>query len=259
MNIEELKKMVREIIKRELDETSTTGGVPGYLTPKAFSKNPNSKSNAGTEESEKMGFTKAKETHVNFKEIWENKLLDAINEVSYNEYKKYPGMTSKQKLNMAIKECNRALWEVEKYLKQNKKLKEEESLGLDEYWKSTGRTLVKMNERIKRIQKEIKKFGVKEVSTMLAEEQQQVVDNLKSAFQDMTDTKVLSVEFGTYQGVKTFHVKFAKNMNINPTKLMNIYDDYYEGAEYGDPDKVKIPKISGVPVKLSDNTYVFSL
>jgi len=271
MNIEELKKMVREIIKQELDETSTTGGVPGYLSAKAFSKDPKSTSNAGTEESERLGFKKAKETHINFKEIWENKLLDTLNEVSYNEYKKYPGMTSKQKLNMAIKECNRALWEVEKYLKQNKKLKEEESLGLDEYWKSTGRTLVKMNERLRRIQKEIKKFGVKEVAALLEAESQQMVDNVKSAFQDMTNTKVMSVEFGTYQGeerdfvaltkarAKTFHVKFGKKMNIKPTELMNMYDDYYEGAEYGEPDKVKVPQIMGAPVKLSDDTYVFTI
>lgn len=34
MTIKEFKKLVKEL----LDEASTTGGVPGYLTPKAFSK-----------------------------------------------------------------------------------------------------------------------------------------------------------------------------------------------------------------------------
>lgn len=165
MTLEELKNMIREILKNELEETSTTGGVPGYQTPKAFSK-PGQTSNAGTETAKSQGYMKAPKTHKWFKELYEASRLD---EVSYNEYKKYPGMTSKQKLNMAIKECNRALWEIERYLKQNKKLKEEEQLGLTEYWKSTASTILKMNERVKRIQNEIKKFGLKEIQTSLQE------------------------------------------------------------------------------------------
>ena len=35
-------------------------------------------------------------------------------------------------------------------------VKEEEQIGLEEYWKSTSQTLLKMNERVRRIQKEIK-------------------------------------------------------------------------------------------------------
>jgi len=166
-----IKEKIKEIIRAELKkikEASTTAGVPGYLTPNAFAKDTDSKSNRGTEMAKKFGYSNAKETHKNFKEIWEQ---NPLNEITYNEYKKAPGMSSKQKLNTAIKECNRALFEIERYLKQNKKLREEEGLGLGEYWKSTAVKLVKMNERLKSLQREIKKFGLKEILVQIQEEE----------------------------------------------------------------------------------------
>lgn len=196
MTLDELKKIIKELI----DEESTSAGVPGYLTPKAFSKNPDSKSNRGTEEAEKFGYKKAKETHINFKEIWEN-TYKALNEISYNEYKKAPGMSSKQKLNVAIKECNRALYEIERYLRQNKKLREEEGLGLGEYWKSTAVKLVKMNERLKGLQKEIKKFGLKEILIQIQEE--------KAKKDYDGDGKIESPE-AEYKGSKNKAIKQAK-------------------------------------------------
>ena len=33
---EKLREMIRELIEQELNEISTTAGVAGYLTPKAF-------------------------------------------------------------------------------------------------------------------------------------------------------------------------------------------------------------------------------
>jgi hypothetical protein len=91
------------------------------------------------------------------------KFKDLLNEITYKEYKNDTSISSKQKLNIAIKECNRALFEIERYLKQNKKLREEEGLALGDYWKSTGRKLVKMSERLRFLQKEIKKFGLKDI------------------------------------------------------------------------------------------------
>lgn len=155
-------------LDKPLTEVSTSGDVPGYMTPKAFSKDTKSTSNGGTEETERFGYKKAKETHVNFKELWEN--TNKLYEITYREYKKAPGMSSKQKLNIAIKECNRALYEIQQYLRQNKKLREEEGLGLGEYWKSTAIKLVKMNERLKALQKEIKQFGLKDILAQVKEE-----------------------------------------------------------------------------------------
>jgi hypothetical protein len=167
MTLKEFKNMLRELIEEELKEESTTAGVPGYLTPKAFSKSGQS-SNAAIDTAKSQGYKKAPETHKWFKELYE---ASQLNEITYKEYKKAPGMSSKHKLNNAIKECNRALFEIERYLKQNKKLREEEGLGLNEYWKSTAVKLVRMNERLKSLQKEIKKFGLKEILNQIQEDE----------------------------------------------------------------------------------------
>jgi hypothetical protein len=167
MTLQEFKKILRELLEEELNETSTTGGVPGYLTPKAFSK-PGQSSNAATDTAKQQGYQKAPDTNRWFKKLYESVLL---NEITYKEYKKAPGMSSKHKLNNAIKECNRALFEIERYLKQNKKLREEEGLGLNEYWKSTAVKLVRMNERLKSLQREIKKFGLKEILNQIQEDE----------------------------------------------------------------------------------------
>ena len=35
--MDKLKEYIKSLVRELLDETSTTAGVPGYLTPKAFS------------------------------------------------------------------------------------------------------------------------------------------------------------------------------------------------------------------------------
>ncbi len=198
MTLQEFKKILRELIEEELNETSTTGGVPGYSTPKAFSKSGQT-SNAATDTAKQQGYQKAPDTNRWFKKLYESILL---NEITYKEYKKAPGMSSKHKLNTAIKECNRALFEIERYLKQNKKLREEEGLGLNEYWKSTAVKLVRMNERLKSLQKEIKKFGLKEILNQIQED-----DKAKKDYDG--DGKVESPE-QEYKGSKDKAIKKNK-------------------------------------------------
>jgi hypothetical protein len=194
MTIKELKKLVKEL----LDETSTTGGVPGYLTPKAFSKSGQS-SNAAIDTAKDQGYMKAPDTNRWFKKLYE---AVQLSEITYKEYKKAPGMSSKHKLNNAIKECNRALFEIERYLKQNKKLREEEGLGLNEYWKSTAVKLVRMNERLKSLQREIKNFGLKEILSKIQEE--------KAEKDYDKDGKIESPE-KEYKDSKDKAIKQAKN------------------------------------------------
>jgi hypothetical protein len=49
------KSQLKQMIKEVLDEMSTTGGVGGYLTPKAFAKKGQGK-NVATKTGEKLGF-----------------------------------------------------------------------------------------------------------------------------------------------------------------------------------------------------------
>ncbi len=97
--------------------------------------------------------------------------LKSILETTYKEYKADSTVSQKKKLNIAIQEVNRALFEIERYLKQNKRLQEEE--GIDKFWKSTAYKFVKMNERVKSIQKQIRRFGLKEMMLEIEQDQKQ--------------------------------------------------------------------------------------
>jgi hypothetical protein len=79
----DLKKYIRELVRQELEETSTSAGVPGYLTPAAFGK-PGQKTNAATKYAEKEGWKRAKGMPKNskvfdYKELWPGK-KSAMNE-----------------------------------------------------------------------------------------------------------------------------------------------------------------------------------
>lgn len=87
-NIKELNDDITKIAsgKIKVKEASTTGDVPGYATPKAFSKS-GQKGNAATSNAKSIGYKKTKETHNVFKKIWEdsksNNLNDKLNSAEY--------------------------------------------------------------------------------------------------------------------------------------------------------------------------------
>lgn len=151
----------------EIEEISDSGAVAPVATPYAFG-------DVDDDTIEMDGFKKVTKKKINTqsesvfakmsKELY-------INEVSYKDYKEYPGMSSKKKINTAIQECNSALYQIERFLKQNRKLREEEGIGNDQYWKSTAIKLVKMDERLKNLRHEIKNFGLKEMLMRIQEEE----------------------------------------------------------------------------------------
>ena len=64
MNINELKALIRELIKTELDEANTTGtgasftagGGEAYATPFAFKKKGKKAKNRGLEQAKRLGY-----------------------------------------------------------------------------------------------------------------------------------------------------------------------------------------------------------
>ena len=72
----DLKEVIKSIVRDLLDEMSTTGAVSGYQTPFAFSRK--GVKNLATKNSEKMGFTVTKD-------ISENDVDDKINTVTIKE------------------------------------------------------------------------------------------------------------------------------------------------------------------------------
>jgi len=73
----DIKEYIKSLVRQELDEMSTTAGVPGYLTPAAFGKK-GQKTNAATKYAEKEGWKKVSGMPKNskmldYKELWPGK------------------------------------------------------------------------------------------------------------------------------------------------------------------------------------------
>jgi predicted transcriptional regulator len=133
MSIKKLDDSCKELCdKDEVEEISTTAGAPGYETPYAFSDEDN-------DDPKKLGETKYKN------------IMGEIYNLNYNSYKKDESLNTKQKVNGAISEISKKLFQIERILGRNLKLKKEQGLESSSYWKSTKGKLGKISERMNRI------------------------------------------------------------------------------------------------------------
>ena len=124
-----------EKLSKEVDEISTTAGVPGYQTPYAFSEEEDEKE----DDENKLSESKYRS------------IMSEIYDLDYKSYKKDPSLNSKQKVNGAITEISKKLLQIERILNRNIKLKSEQGLESDSYWKSTKGKIYKISERMNRI------------------------------------------------------------------------------------------------------------
>tara|TARA_R110001583_G_scaffold114444_1_gene264924 strand:- start:318 stop:1004 length:687 start_codon:yes stop_codon:yes gene_type:complete len=145
----------------EANVTSNLDGGEGPpRTPNAFSKSTD-EDDLDTKHIEVMGYKKTKKTnkhHVAL-EALERKLENQINEISYKEFKKDESRKQYQKVNDSIKKMNRMMYEMERVVNQNIKLKSEAGVNNGQYWKSTQKRLVKISERLKIVSNKIKELG----------------------------------------------------------------------------------------------------
>lgn len=145
-NDEALEKYIDEQ-QEEIEEISTTTGMPGYNIPGAFSKNPKKPKNSGAV----LGYTEV--------DVEKNKRNTVkLKEGSYKDYKTQEG-TSKQKVQRAIAEMNSQLFKLERAVKQNIKLKQESGLSSDTYNNATRAKLTKISERLIKLSEHIRKMG----------------------------------------------------------------------------------------------------
>jgi hypothetical protein len=151
--------------EEEIDEANVTGNMDGGAgppkTPHAFA-NSEDEDDLDTDHIEVLGYKKAKKSKVNteskaMKEL-EDKLEQLI-EATYKDYKNDDSMKAHQKVNKSIKEINRLMWEVEKIVNQNTKLKNEMGVHNGQYWKSTQRRFGKISERMLKVARNLKELS----------------------------------------------------------------------------------------------------
>ena len=128
-NQDKLKEIVRKIIKKEVEEASTSSATPGYQTPMAFS--------GGRKKDKKKKRDIAKAVY-----------NESINEGRYHDYRNDESMTPKQKIGRSMREIRDSLNELNRLVKMNVRLKNELKVDSRSYWKNTHKALNKISERL---------------------------------------------------------------------------------------------------------------
>ena len=165
--IEELDKKFKQLEAIEpemgdddLEEQNVTsnldGGAGPPRTPHAFAKTEKDMDN---DHIEVLGYKKIKNVKRNFLERWEREIEGVIGEMNYRQYSKNETGSPQLKINKAIKEINRKIYEVEHLVNQNIKLKTEMGVSSNTYWKKTRNNFSKISERLNRISLKIKQLG----------------------------------------------------------------------------------------------------
>ena len=146
------RKLVRELVRQELDEANTTASVGGsYNTPHAFAgsnKKGKKKGKAGyegghTEPTDGTGHFIADDPKLRKESV--------VNEGRYHAWRNDESLSPKQKIGMAMRETRDNLKELERVVRYNVKLKNELKVDSRDYWKTTHSALSKISERLVRL------------------------------------------------------------------------------------------------------------
>ena len=143
------RKLVRELVRQELDEANSTASVGGsYNTPHAFggsNKKGKGKGKAGytgghDEPTDGTGHFIADDPKLRKESV--------VNEGRYHAWRNDESLSPKQKIGMAMRETRDNLTELERVVRYNVKLKNELKVDSRDYWKNTHKALSKISERL---------------------------------------------------------------------------------------------------------------
>ena len=162
-----IKKILNELeeSQEELDEMSVTGNLDGGegppKTPFAFGAGRKKDKDKTKKIATAGGYhiMKKQPKRIYKGNMGESVYKQVMSEINYRDYKKDDSMSAKKKVNTSIKEVNRKLYEIERIIHQNNKLKTEMGVTSENYWKSTQAKFSKISERMTRIGHAMRKLG----------------------------------------------------------------------------------------------------
>jgi hypothetical protein len=162
-----LKEYIKTLVRELLDEESTTAGVPGYLTPMAFSKK-GQKSNGAIEAAKSQGMKLVKKPTtskvVDYKKIFEmNESIKTIieqellKEETYKQFKKeVKHRTKAEQLHKAMREVKRKINEIDRIVDYTQRMKQELSEGDGvKYWGRTEKAVAQISEMVNHLNTKI--------------------------------------------------------------------------------------------------------
>ena len=158
MNEEYLRKFIREVIRKELDEITTTASVGGYLTPRAFAGKSLINRKKIKAVAEKLGWKLTKRG----KEALNRKVDEIINEGTskYYLFRNDQEKTARQKIGLSMREAKKALGRVDAQLKILSRYKNEFGYSSSNYWKRTLKDIYKIEERLVKISHKLRELKI---------------------------------------------------------------------------------------------------
>lgn len=137
--IQQLKEKIRSIVREKMiKEMNATGNVQGYQTPFAFGKKGDEKKKA-KHQADLTGYTP----------VNENRWLELKNEDT----------PAKAKIDRGISNINKQLAEMEKFLNWYGRLKQENGVTNETFWKRTNRNIYSIKERLMKLEQKIRKIS----------------------------------------------------------------------------------------------------
>jgi hypothetical protein len=137
--IQNLKERIRSMIREKMmKEMNVTGNVAGYQTPYAFDK-PGSEKKKAKQQADLTGYTP----------VNENRWLELKNEE----------VPANVKINRGISNINKQLAEMEKFLNWYGRLKQENGVTNETFWKRTNKNIYSIKERLMKLEQKIRKIS----------------------------------------------------------------------------------------------------
>jgi len=180
--LKKLEALIRELIKKEIEEASVTGNLDGGegppQTPYAFKKKKKDDDDdsvteakfhvktemgsvivdAGSKGEALMKVAKAlkggRKGIVSVNRVGASKAkqvdkkLESVTEGKYHDYRNDESLTPKQKIGMSMREVRDKLTELDKIVKMNVRFKNEVGVDSTSYWKNTHNAMKKISERL---------------------------------------------------------------------------------------------------------------
>jgi hypothetical protein len=154
--IERIRFLVREMVKKRIQEMTTTGNVAGYNIPGAFAGNKKTNRKRIKKTAEQNGYTLSSKGKQDIKIKADPLVYEGVSK--YKQFKNNPERTSRQKIGIAIREAKKSLKEIDSQLKMLYKFKNEMGYNSRDYWKRTIKDIYRIEEKFLRISQQIREF-----------------------------------------------------------------------------------------------------
>jgi hypothetical protein len=161
MNNEKLRKFIQEVLEEVLNEMTTTGAIDGYLTPNAFARDEKQFKKRRRHIANLLGYQLVDMQYSDKKDDDdEDTDMETVDEDKINEgfYQDIKGsfLPPKHKIGETLKNIKNMLDEIEKAVDYGIKVKNENNLSSESYWKRTQKAMNRINFNLVRIMNKMK-------------------------------------------------------------------------------------------------------